>query len=356
MANIGTITNKLSVALGTYTTLDYPAIAIAFGYCTLQFSSTNSAHDGGNVHTLTMGDYSIKVTLDQYGKAEVSLLPFIRADMAQGNVLNLPLATDGTHTSEDNVMRGAFNLAVSEANSSTTEETITIHYIFGSNQLELKNNVYRSLNTGDILGTWVTLDYFAGNNAYGVPTDDDIWVACNYNINKAFPGQTAIQAQVTQYRGASIVNGVTNYHFIEDCRVVGVKAVKWLDKYGGINIRKLTFAGESMSAAHSDAYNRPHTDRNIANGDYYAGDDLWETLTPTTTYNLGDDSIPMELFDWLSSLATSPVVEMWSGDVKGAGKWIRCNIGDVTLERDPRRAIFSLSLTLIVPNDIIQQF
>lgn len=356
MADIGIINNNMSVNLGTYTTLDYPAIAIAFGYCTLKFSSTNSAHDGGNVHTLTMGDYSIKVTLDKYGKAEVSLLPFIRAYMAQSGVLDLPLESDGSLTAVDNVMRGVFSLDVSEANTTDVEQTLTIHYIYGSNQLEVIANKYRSLNTGDYLGTWVTLDYFADNDSHGIPTDDGDWIACNYNINRAFPSQTFIQAMVTQYRGSSIVNGGVNYHFIEDCRIEGVKAVKWLDKYGGINIRKLTFAGENFGASHGDSYTRPHHDRNISNVDYYHGDDKWEELTPTTTYNLGDDGIPMELFDWLSGLAASPVVEMWTGKVDGAGKWVRCNIGNVSVERDPRKASFSLSLSLIVPTDIVQQF
>lgn len=356
MADIGTINNNMSVNLGTSTTLDYPAIAIAFGYCTLKFSSTDSAHDGGNVHTLTMGDYSIKVTLDQYGRAEVSLLPFIRAYMAQEAVQDLPLPTDGSANKVNNMMRGVFTLEISEANTTDVEQTLTIHYIFGSNQLELKDSVTRNLNTGDILGTWVTLDYFTYNDAHGIPTQDDKWIACNCNINRLFPSQTFIQAMVTQYRGASIVNGVTNYNFIEDCRIEGVKAVKWLDKYGGINIRKLTFAGDSTKAAHTFPYNRPHNDRNVVNDEYYHGDDMWETLTPTTTYNLGDDGIPMELFDWLSGLASSPVVEMWTGKVDGAGKWVRCNIADATIDRDPRKATFNLSLSLIVPNDLVQQF
>lgn len=356
MADV-TINNNLSVTLGTYSTLDYPAIAIAFGYCALRFSSTNSAHDAGNVHTLTMGDYSIKVTLDQYGKAEVSLLPFIRAYMASQNVQNLPLETDATNTSEDNAMRGVFNIAVSEANTSTTEETIKIHFIYGTNQLERITDKYINYNTNDSLKTWQTFNEYSGNDAHGVPSDDDDWIACNVNINLTYPSAGAtLQMAEAQYIGDKIVNGIVNYHLIEDCRANGVKAVKWLDKYGGINIRKLTFAGVTTKATHSDAYNRPHIDRNVANGNYYAGDDMWETLTPTTTYNLGDDSIPMELYDWLSGLVTSPVVEMWSGDVKGTGKWLRCNIGDVTIERDPRKATFSLSLSLIVPNDMIQQF
>lgn len=355
-ADIGTIANNMSVALGSYTTLEYPVIALAFGFCTLKFSSTNAAHDAGNVHTLTMGDYSVKVTLNKYGRAEVSLLPFIRAYMADDGTLALPLESDGTVSKVDNAMRGVFALEVSEANSTDIEQTINIHYIYGTNQLQLIDDKWLNLNTGDILGTWVTLDYFADNDEHGVPTDDSVWVNCNYNINRAFPDQDQIQVMVTQYRGNTIVNGVFDYHFIEDCRVDGVRAVKWLDKYGGMNIRKLTFAGESIKAAHSDQYNRPHVDRNVSLYEYYHGDDMWETLTPTTTCDLGDDGIPMELFDWLSGLATSPVVELYNGAVDGSGKWVRCNIGDVSIERDPRKSTFSLSLSLIVPSDMVQQF
>lgn len=356
MADIGTINNNMSVNLGTSTTLDYPTIALAFGYCTLKFSSTNSAQDGGNVHTLTMGDYSIKVTLDNDGKAEVSLLPFIRTYMEQEAVQDLPLPTDGRANKVDNKMRGVFTLEVSGANSSHVEQTLSIHYIYGSNQLDLKNSVTRNLNTGDTLGTWVTLDYYTYTDNNGIPTDEGRWKACNYNINRTHPAQTLIHVGVTQYQGALIVNNIIDYNFIEDCRVEGVKAVKWLDKYGGINIRKLTFAGESMTATHSDSYNRPHNDRNVVTNRYYYGDDMWETLTPITTYNLGDDGIPTELFDWLSGLASSPVVEIWTGKVDGAGEWVRCNIADVTIDRDPRKATFNFSLSLIVPQDKVQQF
>lgn len=355
MADIGTIDNKMSVSLGATTTLEYPAIALAFGYCTMRFKSSAPSSDSGNTHTITMGSYALKVTLDNNGEAEVSLLPFIRASMAQGGVLDLPLESNGGETSVDNAMRGVLTLVVSEATGNTTH-TIDVHYIYGSNQLQEIPDKWLNLNTGDILGTWVTLDYYSDNDSHGIPTSDADWIQCNYNVNRAFPDQSSIQAEVAQYRGGSIINGVTDYHFIEDCRIEGVKAVKWLDKYGGMNIRKLTFAGESIKAAHAESYNRPHNDRNIINGEYYHGDDMWEALTPTTTYNLGDDGIPNELYGWLSGLVSSPVVELWSGNVDGAGKWIRCNIGDVGIERDPRKSTFSFSLSLIVPNDLIQQF
>lgn len=358
MADFGVINNKRTFSFtstGGHLVGGYlPSIALAFGFCKVVFDG--DSYVGGQSFRLTMGDYSIDVTLDTYGKGEVSLLPFIRVHIASQGVQNLPLKTDASLSVVTSAEHNYFTLEIKDLATGTTSNFV-IYYIYGTNVLEYVTDKYINLNTGDVLGTWQTLEYYANNNANGTPVDADNWRDCNYNLNRhiADPSQPT-QLAVTIYRGSSIVNTLVTYHFIEDCRVANMRAVKWLDSRGGVNIRKLTFAGENLGAVKSNAYNRPQTDLNISNGDYYCGDDKWETLQPARTITLGDDSIPNELYDWLKELVTSPVVELWSGAVNGAGKWLRCNLGDVTLERDPRKNTFSLTLSLAVPAYAVQQF
>lgn len=359
MAAIGVLPNEKSTTItssgGNVITIDYPVIAIAYGYCTIKFSSSVLLA-GAKLNVALSSNHSIDVTLDSTGRAQFSLLPFIRVNMETDGVQSLPLESTGNNTKEINVMRGAFSLDITDyATNNTT--SITVYYIFGNNCLLYDTDKYINFNTGDTLGTWTTLDFFAGNDADGVPTDVDVWCECNFNLNRYLNDpQDVEQFEVSFYRGGDIVNAVVDYHLIEDCRVDGVRAVKWLDSSGGINIRKLTATTEQHSAAASSSYQRPHTDLNIANSGYYHGDDKWELMTPTTTITLGDDAIPMCLYDWLKELATSPVVELWSGAVNGAGKWLRCNLVNTSIERDTRKATFSLTVQLQVPTYKGQEF
>ena len=71
----------------------------------------------------------------------------------------------------------------------------------------------------------------------------------------------------------------------------------------------------------------------------------------TMTITVGDDCIPMTHYDWLKTIASSAVVEAYIG-----GAWTRCNLGGASVECDPRKAQFSVSLTLVVPTDDVQQF
>lgn len=358
MADIGILDNERSIDFtstgGHLISVFVPVVALAFGWCKVVFDG--DVYAAGNTFRLTSGDNSIDVTLDDYGNGEASLYPFIRAYMAQQKAQDLPLETDALEEVMDSAEHNYFTLAIKDM-ATGTEQSVVIYFIYGTNVLQAASDKYINFNTGDTLGTWQTLEYFADNDQYGVPTDADAWRECNYNLNIHLDTPSDVeQLEVTTYRGDKIVNGVVNYHLIPDCRIKNVRAVKWLDSRGGINIRKLTFAGENHSSVRTDSYQRPHTDLNIPNGDYYHGDDKWENIVPATTINLGDDAIPMELFDWLKELVTSPVVEYWDGEVNGAGKWLRCNVTDTTIERDPRKNTFSLSLSLALPSYAVQQF
>ena len=74
-------------------------------------------------------------------------------------------------------------------------------------------------------------------------------------------------------------------------------------------------------------------------------------MTANEVLTLGDDVIPSTHYVWLKTIASTPTVEALIG-----GAWTRCNIADVTVDCDPRKAHFSLSFTLSLPTDDVQQF
>lgn len=358
MADIGVLNNTRTIDItsvgGHLVSVEIPVVALAFGWSKVVFDG--DAYTAGNTFRLTMGNDSIDVVLDGLGKGETSLLPFIRAYMAQQKAQDLPLETDALEEVMDSAEHNYFTLTIKDLAADTTTNVV-IYFIYGTNVLQSRTDKYINFNTGDSLGTWQTLEYFEDNDQYGVPTDADAWRECNYNLNIHLDSPSDVeQLEVSVYRGDKIVNESVNYHLIPDCRVTNVRAVKWLDRFGGINIRKLTLAEEDTTSVRSNSYQRPHSDLNIADGDYYHGDDKWESIEAVTTINLGDDAIPMELYEWLKELATSPVVEYWDGKVNGDGKWVRCNVSGSSFKRDTRKSTFSLTLTLTLPSYAVQQF
>lgn len=354
MANPGTLNNykrdDITSVGGNALAFQYPVVALAYGWCALLFDG--AAVLAGNKVKITMDGTttSLTVTLNRYGRANVSLLPFIREHMASRNVQNLPLESDSTVGPLTSSVRSSFSLVILDE-ASTNSKTITIYYIYGNNVLEAVTDRYISLNTGDNVGSWQSLDLFGNSEDDGTPSA--AWNDCNYNLTLfTFPQPYPIAI----YKGGEIVNALVTYHYIEDCRVRGVRAVKWLDSTGGINVRKLTIATEQHGASVTDTYTRPHEDRNVLNGNYYHGDDRWQSLEPVTTLTLGDDSIPMSLYPWLKELVTSPVVELYSGEVDGSGVWVRCNIADSTIEKDYKKNVFTLTINLQVPTYMAQDF
>ena len=90
----------------------------------------------------------------------------------------------------------------------------------------------------------------------------------------------------------------------------------------------------------------------IGGGGYYdRGSDTWANITATRQVTLGDESIPIERFDDLKEIATSPIVEMYE-----SGSWSRCNVTGFAVERDPRKATFQLTVTLQAPTYTVQEF
>lgn len=84
---------------------------------------------------------------------------------------------------------------------------------------------------------------------------------------------------------------------------------------------------------------------------YNRGNDEWADITANEALTIGDDCIPMTHYDWVKTLASSAVVEVMLG-----GVWTRVNVGDATVECDPRKAVFSATFALAVPTDDVQQF
>lgn len=358
MASIGVLPNKKTTAIvtgGGVIGVTYPVIALAFGWCNVNLNGGSGL--AGRRVRFAVNSYAVEATLDADGKADVSLRPFMRAAMNDVGALDDPLETNSLSEAVYNKMRGVFNLDITDV-VSETEVTVAIYYIYGNNVLEYNTHRYINYNTGDILGTWTTLDYFADNAADGTPDDPDAFAECNFNLNIHLdnPG-SVVPLEVSVYRGEDIVNTVISYHLIEDCRTRGVRAVRWLDSRGGINVRKLTLTTEAHGADVGDSYERPHLTRNVvAANDYSHGDDRWAAMAAATTVTLGDDAIPAELYEWLRELVTSPCVDMWSGEVDGAGKWLRCNVAESGIERDTRKGVFSLTLKLAVPTYQVQDF
>ena len=119
---------------------------------------------------------------------------------------------------------------------------------------------------------------------------------------------------------------------------------------GNINTRKFVVGGRSHGASTGSTWQRYHTYKEIVDG-YDRGRDEWAEMTAAETLTVGDDSIPMTHYNWLKSLASTACA-----DVFVDGAWTRCNINGATIECDPRKATFSVSLTLAMPTDDVQQF
>jgi hypothetical protein len=135
--------------------------------------------------------------------------------------------------------------------------------------------------------------------------------------------------------------------------------VKWLDGQGGINVRRFTFAGESEGGVTDSSYTRHHwTREKLEVGDnYWCGLDKWTQRTATKQITLGDDNIEQDQFSWVASLVQSSCVEVWAETSKGEYLWQRCNVADSSVERDPRKSVFSVTLTLeLAPIYNPQQF
>ena len=325
-----------------------PLVALAYSYAVLSFEG-NATHAGNKI-TIAVGGKSITITLDADGCAEFSLLPFIRDAVLTADTLDNPLYCATGANFQQNNFRGYIDVVVTETGQSPV--TIRVNYIFGNYapKGELVTDVWLDYDANG--ESWCNVDTASNYNANGVPVDfEDNWCNVNEIVDEDPAGDFVLPLDVAWYYGKDdIVFSTVNYHFHYDCRSENVVKVRWLDANGNINTKKFTLAGRSHGGASSGAWQRPHPYKEIALG-YDRGRDEWRSITANETITIGDDGISMNRYGWLKTLASSAAVEAYMG-----GVWVRCNMGDATLECDPRKSTFSATFALIVPTDDVQQF
>ena len=325
-----------------------PLVALAYSYAVLEFDG-NSTHSGNKI-TVECDGNSIVVTLDSNGKASLSLLPFIRNDVQNKGVLDNPLYCDDDADVQENGFRGYIDMAITEDGREPV--AMRIHYIFGNYapRGEMVTDLYFDYDANG--GTWVNVDDASNYTAAGVPTNfEDNWCDINKVVESEPSGDFYVPMMVAWYYGKDDIQFSTiNYHFRYDCRVDNVLKVRWLDTDGNINTRKFTIASNSHGVASSGSWQRPHNAKEIVDG-YYFGKDEWSELTASESITIGDDGIPVTHYNWLKTLGSSACVEALIGDV-----WTRVNLGDATIECDPRKAVFTATITLVLPTDDVQQF
>ena len=325
-----------------------PLVALAYSFAVLTFEG-NATHAGKKIE-VECGGHSLTVALDSEGQAELSLVPFIRNAVLTSTVLDNPLYCESGATFQQNNFRGFVDVTITEAQQ--TPVTMRLHYIFGNYapKGELVTDVYLDYDANG--ETWANVDSAANYNANGAPIDfEDNWCEVSQIVEDEPTGDFVLPIDVAWYYGKDdIYFSTVNYHFRYDCRSDKVMKVRWLDANGNINTRKFSFAGQSHGASVSNAWQRPHNVKEIVLG-YDRGKDEWANITATENITIGDDAIPITHYDWLKTIVSSPVVEAFMG-----GVWVRCNISNSTLQCDPRKAKFSITLSLVVPTDEIQQF
>lgn len=325
-----------------------PLVALAYSFAVLSFEG-NGTHSGKSI-TAESGNHSITITLDQDGKAELSLLPFIRVAVLTNTLLENPLYCQSGATFQQNNYRGYIDMTITEQGQQPI--AMRIHYIFG-NYAPRGEHVTDVWMDYDANGeTWVNVDSAANYDANGHPVNfEDNWCNVAEILDFVPYGDFVLPLEVAWfYGGDDIYFSNVNYHFRFDCRTFNVIKVRWLDADGNINTRKFTLAGRNHGASVSQTWQLPHSHKEINLG-YDRGRDQWANIEASGTITIGDDNIPIEQFEWLRSIVSTPVVEAFIGNV-----WVRCNVADSSVQADPRKSTFSITITLVVPTPDIQQF
>lgn len=325
-----------------------PLVALAYSYAVLTFEG-NASHAGNKI-TIECGDSSITISLDRWGQGSISLVPFIREAISQNRTLDNPLYCNDTSDIQTNGYRGSIDVSITEDGRDPV--SMSVYYIFGNYapKGEMVTDLYFDFDaSGD---TWVNVDDVENYDASGNPTSfEDNWCNINKIVESVPTGDFVMPMLVAWYYGGDAIQFRNiNYHFRHDCRVDNVLKVRWLDSNGNINTRKFAIGGQSYGGKVSNTWRIPHNTKEIVDG-YDRGFDEWANLTANETITIGDDAIPITHYDWVRTIASSPCIEVY---LKGA--WTRVNLGDATIECDPRKAIFNASLTLVVPTDDVQQF
>lgn len=341
MAAIYNNTNTTTLTAGELTT---PIVALAFSYAMATFANCTA----GAKIKLSCNSKSIDVVINSNGTANVSLLPFIKDDMAAR--LERPIGNIST-----NFMRGQLSIAVSNEDSDTTDVTVAVFYIYGdcAPRAVYATEQWCDLNSDSDNYSPFYLD-LATNYTNGVPNTLAAFQNCWANGSTITPFYNGMVYTCIRFYGDKIVQDNITFNVNTDCRTMPyIRRVRWIDSNGNLHCRKLVFAEEAEGGTVGDSYQRPHDVKAIANGsgNYDRGSDTWANITATRQVTLGDESIPIERYDDLKELATSPIVEMYE-----QGAWTRCNVTGFTVERDPRKASFNLTVTLQAPTYTVQEF
>lgn len=323
----------------------YPKIAVG-SYNAISFLNCTP----NTTRTIACGGNSISVTIGTDGKADVSLMPFIRNDMKARNVQEIPLTRS---------WRGELTVTISNADDpETIATTLTIWYIYGFFRATktMPADVWRTYNTADGDYNVVGVDFADHYNNDGTPISLGSFQAINADpstwVVPPTEGST-FALGVHHVSGNRIFADDMNYHFTLDCRTENVVMLRWVDENGYQTCRKFARGTEKMGASVSNAYNIPHTGHLLVNNNVYDyGRDEWASIAPQRTLTIGEDSIPANQYEWIKSLITSPAVEMLDDE----GVWVRVNLSSPSVERDTRKAVFLLSVTLTLWSDDIQQF
>lgn len=342
------VSNSQSVTLLDGVIATAPLVALAYSFAVLTFEG-NASHAGNKIFVECNGN-TITIVLDQWGQGELSLVPFIRDAIKQAGTLSNPLYCDSQSDTQSNGFRGSIALSITEDGRDPV--AMDVNYIFGNYapKGQLVTDLYFDYDASG--GTWVNVDDVANYDANGNPTDfEDNWCNINEIVATEPTGDFVLPMLVAWYYGKDNIQFANiNYHFRYDCRVDNMAKVRWLDQNGNINTRKFVVAGTSTGASAGSSWTIPHNTKEIVDG-YDRGKDRWAELEAKETITMGDDAIPITHYNWLKTLACSPCIEVYLG-----GAWTRVNLGDVTIECDPRKALFSASLTLVLPTDDVQQF
>ena len=340
--------NEQTQTLGSGAVATAPLVALAYSYAVLAIEG--NATLAGRKVAVRCGGHSITMALDNNGCGEISLLPFIREAVLEADTLDNPLYCEATSTFQQNTYRGHIDVTLVETGHSPI--TMRVYYIFG-NYAPIWDEVTDLYFDYDASGeTWVNVDAASNYDTSGSPTDfEDNWCNINELVESEPTGDFVMPLDVAWYSSNDDIRFATvNYHFRYDCRVDNVVKVRWLDTNGNLNVRKFTVAGRSHGASVGDSWRRPHSAKEIKLW-YNRGNDEGADITANEALTIGDDCIPMTHYDWVKTLASSAVVEVMLG-----GVWTRVNVGDATVECDPRKAVFSATFALVVPTDDVQQF
>lgn len=346
MADIGTIVeNKRTINLNGGASCIVPKVALATSWAVLTITNASA----GDSYTITSAGQSVRLTIATDGTAKMSLYPFM--SQAITSALECPLPTDSSSSKMENKWRGVLSLTIAVGSYTTS---VDVPFIYGG--ADPNNQVteqWRDYVSEDYLGTWITLDLAEWFNSDGTLKSNYIteWQNNNFNLNNWLDtpptGDTTERFEVAMYNRGRITFSVLQLHLHYDCRLENTMLVKWLDGEGGINVRRFTFAGLTEGGATASTYNRFHwsKEKKLVGDNYWAGLDKWAQRTATKQITLGDDNIDSKQFSWIASLVQSGCVEVFAETHRGSEIWQRCNIVDSAIERDPRKDLFSVTLT-----------